>query len=121
MKQFALYIVLFSYSLLMVKPVMPYVYDAVAHVFFYAKHMATVHYEDGKFHVHKEIVDAKNSSTGNDSTSPNQKKQNTTTEHIITAQRLQGFFINRATAYPIPVSSSLMLGNIIKDFPPPRV
>lgn len=121
MKQFALYIVLFSYSLLMVKPVMPYVYDAVAHVFFYAKHMATVHYEDGKFHVHKEIVDAKNSSTGNDSTSPNQKKQNTTTEHIITAQRLQGFFINRATAYPIPVSSSLMLGNNIKDFPPPRV
>ena len=38
----------------MLKPAIPYVSDAVSHVLWYNEHMATVHLENGKYHVHKE-------------------------------------------------------------------
>ncbi len=44
------------FALVMLKPVMPDLTDTVAHVFWYSQHMATVHYEDGVYHVHKESV-----------------------------------------------------------------
>ena len=41
----------------MCKSLLPHVSDGIAHAFFYAQHMATVHYEHGKLHVHKEVMD----------------------------------------------------------------
>ena len=42
----------------MLKPVLPYVSDLLAHVFWYSDHMATMHYENGKFHVHLQSSEA---------------------------------------------------------------
>lgn len=58
MKKALLYLLLFSYSIIVLKPVMPTLADTVAHVFWYSEHMATVHYENGRYHVHLEYADA---------------------------------------------------------------
>lgn len=56
MKIVCSYIIVLVFALVMLKPVMPYISDTVAHVFWYSQHMATLHYEDGKYHVHKQSV-----------------------------------------------------------------
>lgn len=56
MKKTLLYIVLFTYASMMCKPVLPYMVDIIAHTFYYKSHLATVHFENGKLHVHKEIL-----------------------------------------------------------------
>ena len=63
---------------------MPYVNDFVSHVFFYAKHMATVHAENGKWHVHFEAAENTQSDTNKESNLPSSsKKENTITEHCL--------------------------------------
>jgi hypothetical protein len=58
MKKALLHILLFSYVTVIIKPVMPSLSDLVAHVFWYSHHMATVHYEHGKYHVHYDYLEA---------------------------------------------------------------
>ncbi len=83
MKRIPLYILLLSYSALMLKPVSPYISDTIAHIFYYAQHMATVHYENGKFHVHKEVIAAaKEEAAPKDQTSS--KKDNSISDHLAT-------------------------------------
>lgn len=81
MKKIALYIVLLSYSLVIIKPVSPYFSDAVAHIFYYTQHMATVHYEDGSFHVHKEVME-KSAQSEKQQEVPASKKNNSGTDHL---------------------------------------
>jgi hypothetical protein len=50
------WIVLFSYTLLMFRPVMPVVMDVLAHTFWEQQHLLVVHEVNGKFHVHNELV-----------------------------------------------------------------
>ncbi len=107
MKKIALYIILFSYTVIMIKPVSPYIADTVAHIFFYAQHMATVHYQNGKFHVHREVIDNAKK-TANQTESPASKKDNSTSDHIalqqktdsVTAQTQIFYFQQRASALP---------------------
>lgn len=58
MKKALLYLLLFSYSIIVLKPVLPTISDTIAHIFWYSEHMATVHYEHGKYHVHLEYTEA---------------------------------------------------------------
>lgn len=105
----------------MLKPVTPYISDAVAHVFFYAQHMATVHYQNGKFHVHREIIDnAKKTASDKESESPDFKKQNSANDHIVLTQLLQTIHIYTVTVYYVIPSSSLLYTNICSDYPPPK-
>jgi hypothetical protein len=120
MKKAALYILLLSYTTVMLKPVAPYISDLVAHVFYYSKHMATVHYENGKLHVHKEILDnAKKEHPAKEA--PSSKKDNSTNDHI-------SFFKNHihqedvsTINYTIARSSSLPYNESLTDYPPPRI
>lgn len=122
MKKLFLHIVVISYAALLFKPVIPYVNDFVGHVFFYAKHLATVHEENGRFHVHLEA--AKNTSEENNkegSTPSSSKKDNAVTEHCF-------FIINDEPVFGNSVHLNHMLrnndvvfnGNIQKNYPPPR-
>jgi hypothetical protein len=56
MKKALLYLFVFTYTLSVIKPTMPYLYDAVAHAFFYQHHLSTVHTINGKQHVHHEFI-----------------------------------------------------------------
>lgn len=59
-----------TYALGVIKPTLPFVYDAVAHAFFYQHHITTVHMVNGKQHVHHEFVQAeKKENSGNNSAS----------------------------------------------------
>ena len=40
----------------LIKPILPLVTDVLAHAFFESKHIATIHYENGKQHIHLELV-----------------------------------------------------------------
>jgi hypothetical protein len=58
MKKALLYLLLFSYSIIVLKPVFPTIADTIAHICWYSEHMATVHYEHGQYHVHMEYTEA---------------------------------------------------------------
>jgi hypothetical protein len=120
MKKAALYILLLSYTTVMLKPVAPYISDLAAHVFYNSKHMSTVHYENGKLHVHKEIVDnAKKAEPAKET--PLSKKDNSANDHI-------SFFKNdvqqeepACITHIIARSSSLPCKDPSADHPPPRI
>ena len=50
-----IYLMLGIYTFGLIKPVMPLVKDIIAHTFFESSHMATVHYENGRYHIHLEL------------------------------------------------------------------
>lgn len=103
----------------MLKPVLPYVSDLVNHVFFYTQHMATVHYENGKYHVHKEIVDnAKKEASQKEI--PASKKENTTADHTVLQQKETPTALLMNRIMQIPVSTSLQHNYLPGDYPPPR-
>lgn len=48
----------------LIKPAVPLVKDLLAHTFFKTQHMATVHFENGRYHLHLEMKeDAKSNDT----------------------------------------------------------
>lgn len=54
-KRTFIYALLCVYALGLIKPVVPIVNDAIAHTFYKLEHIATVHYENGKYHLHAEL------------------------------------------------------------------
>ncbi len=63
---------------------MPTLADGFAHLLNYSEHIATVHYEDGKYHVHHEYIEAAKDITHEDSTSNNlTKKADNQNEHVM--------------------------------------
>ena len=59
-KRTFIYALLCVYVLGLIKPVVPIVNDAIAHTFYKLDHIATVHYEDGKYHLHAELEQESN-------------------------------------------------------------
>jgi hypothetical protein len=119
MKQVALYIILFSYSMVMLKPVVPYINDAIAHIFYYTQHMATVHYENGKYHVHREVMDnAKKEASQKEI--PTSKKDNSTTDHTSFQQKEIPTDLSVHTLYPIGGTTALLCNYLAGEYPPPR-
>ena len=63
---------------------MPTLADAFGHVLNYSDHIATVHHEHGKYHVHYEYIEAaKKDSPGNAPFSNTVKKTDNSNEHLI--------------------------------------
>ena len=119
MKQIALYIVLLSYSTVMLKPLSPYISDTVEHIFNYTQHMATVHYENGKYHVHKELVDnAKKNIPAKET--PVSKKENSANDYISTQQKQAVQISLSYIAYQFSSASKLINNYLAGDYPPPR-
>lgn len=55
MKKVFVYITLFFYVVVQLKPLVAVLEDVIAHTFYKVQHMATVHYENGKYHLHAEL------------------------------------------------------------------
>jgi hypothetical protein len=119
MKQIALYIILFSYSIVVLRPVSPYVSDAIEHIFNYTQHMATVHYENGKYHIHKELVD-NTKQTNPAKETPSAKKENSQNDHISIKQNQSAQVLPLNFLHQTPSSSSLLNNCLAADYPPPR-
>ena len=118
MKKALLYLVLFSYTTIVLKPVFPTIADTVAHIFWYSAHMATVHVENGKYHVHYELQDAaKKTAPEKDA---NLSKSESNAEHLIVenSYKFSSPLIIK-TFFHSP-SSYLLHTHLNGDFPPPR-
>jgi hypothetical protein len=69
-RKITLYTLICIYSFALIRPAMPLVNDAVAHIFFKMEHLATVHFENGKYHIHAELQKAsENTNSKNNTTS----------------------------------------------------
>ena len=81
--------------------------------------MATVHYQDGKLHVHKEIVDnAKKTESDKDTNTL--KKNNTVTDHINVQQTENEQLLVLDNAFQITALEKLACNYLAGDYPPPR-
>jgi len=65
MKKITTLILLFCYSMALIRPITPVIGDVIAHTFWRAQHMATVHFENGKYHVHYALQAAAKEDYGN--------------------------------------------------------
>ena len=121
MKKLLLYIVLSSYAIVMIKPALPYVSDFIGHLVFYKQHMATVHFENGKYHVHKEVVkDVKEENSGKNSL-PEKKKNSMQYEYVAVANKQNLQTVNLlSTAYSIYLQQNNSSPYIAYNYPPPR-
>ncbi len=119
MKKTALYFLLFSYAMVILKPVAPYVSDAVAHIFYYSQHMATVHYENGKMHVHREIVNNEKKDQPSKEI-PASKKENSANDHISLQVKQSVQSIPVIRSYQIIATASLLNNYLAAEYPPPR-
>ena len=120
MKKTALYILLFANSTAMLKPVTPYISDAVAHIFYKARHMATVHYEDGKFHVHKEVLkNVKENEPGKEK--PSSKKDNSTNDQFCSLKNDEQQRLFSCNDYSSFLTAILPFTDPRQDYPPPKV
>ena len=86
MKRLLLYIVFVSYAIVMIKPALPYVSDFIGHVLFYQQHLATVHFENGKYHLHQEVAKNIKEESSGKNTLP-EKKKNTAEDFTATLSK----------------------------------
>ncbi len=119
MKKPVAYIFLIAYSVLLLRPAIPFVADVMAHAFWYSQHIATVHYENGKYHVHYQCMDeSKKSIPGKNSQGI--KTENFAGDYMITEHSFE-FSIS-----PVPEDLyshySFAMPNIFptNNYPPPR-
>ena len=103
----------------MFKPVMPYVTDIIAHIFFFKDHMLTVHAHNGKYHVHAEVAEAAKNQQ-QDKNTDTIKKGMFGAEHIFT-ETYKSFSsntsINWCVLLPVPIKKAF----VSHHFPPPRI
>ena len=119
MKKALSYILLFSYALVLLRPLLPIVIDTTAHLFWRYEHIATVHYEKGKAHVHFELLQ---SSDKSDSEKNNQKSSTNSFEDphemIVVV-----FHFTTDPFFPIYLFSPQDhwdTYDLLADYPPPR-
>jgi len=103
----------------MLKPVSPFITDTVEHIFNYTQHMASVHYENGTYHVHKELVDDEKKNNLSKEASAS-KKDNSANDHIVIQQKLTASFLSTSISFQISSASKLINNYLAADYPPPR-
>jgi hypothetical protein len=119
MRKIILHFFLFSYIIVMIKPVMPYITDGIAHLLFFKDHVETVHSHHGKLHIHAELAAAEKSSSP-EKNNTIQKKYSFDNEYLILKK-------NKFT--PFSTSANLFKGLkfhqkdvcMNTDFPPPKM
>lgn len=112
------------YSCMPLKPILPFASDFIAHTFNEFDHVATVHFENGKYHVHSEV--AKDAQSNNDSEAPvsetNLKIDLHCAPEIITSHSEQPIF-DRKTSLKIAIHSQAFFNgrSVSPNYPPPQV
>ncbi|MEO7312860.1 MAG: hypothetical protein ABIX01_20920 [Chitinophagaceae bacterium] len=67
---------------MLLKPVLPYVSDFLAHAFWKYEHIATVHKENGKTHIHYELQQAAKEN-GTDKSNAASNMETSVTPHVM--------------------------------------
>ena len=121
MKKLLSPILLMCCAIVMFKPVLPFIVDGISHTFFYTQHMATVHYENGKYHVHYEAAkNVKEDASGKTASSSSSKKDTGPTEYTSTTIFVDFIVHYFSNTHSFTNAPSLMSGIINNNYPPPR-
>ena len=85
MKKVLIYILLIFYVIVQLKPLTVIVQDVLAHTFFKMQHMATIHKENGQYHLHLQLKDIseKENSSSSEKTPSSQKFNENISAHVI--------------------------------------
>ena len=121
MKKVFVYIALSVYVFAQVKPLAVIAEDFLAHTFWCVQHMATVHFENGKYHVHAELNDLHEK----ENKTPQQKIDSSEKIVEITAKEFHQLnFIEELNAFLIPAniyqSQDVLAGFTRTEIPPPK-
>lgn len=95
-KQFSI-LLLLCYSLALVKPLAPAVSDFLNHTFWKTEHLATVHFENGKYHLHIDMQKAGKEGQQND---PKKLSEKNSTVHLKTGYTVIPTPLKRSTILP---------------------
>jgi len=120
LKRIISYLVLFSYTIIILKPVIPIVSDSVAHIFWKLEHISTVHSHDGDNHVHKEIIKTETQDQS-DKTSAPSRSEVVLHPHLITKISYDFSLIPEVQIYNAPSFSYYPQASLKMDDPPPKV
>src|SRR5580700_3010857 len=82
MKKFTAVLLFVCYAMALIRPITPVIGDMLAHTFWRAQHMATVHFENGQYHVHYALQAAAKEDYGNKKPS-SVKADETLDTHIV--------------------------------------
>lgn len=115
------WVLLVAYALFILKPVVPVIVDKLAHTFWLNFHVAVVHVENGKEHVHYELSRMAKD-FGNDKSGGKVKQETESTPHLVTAttvlnlgQTLQPLKVRHAV-----FASAVLPGEVAYNGPPPK-
>ena len=98
---------------------MPYVKDAIAHLFFYKDHMMQVHAHNGKYHVHKEMAEVSKKEQAGKGPGSSGKKSSLSFEFVFFHKNNVTSYFYLSKTYCI-CSMQFETRVILHDYPPPR-
>lgn len=100
-----IYLLLMAYMLLQLSPLVTVLADTWAHTFQSKLHLATVHFENGHYHLHTELNDIENTSKEKNTTKPTSEKTNSiTTYHLLNQTHFS--FKTNANLISLPLSTA---------------
>jgi hypothetical protein len=121
-KKASIYILLFFYVVVQLRPLTAVVQDLIAHTFFKMQHMATVHYENGKYHLHNELKTiTEEDSNSTSEKAPSSQKTNETSNQI--NHRILFVFETYSISLPqtLPPDQNVITGFDSINAPPPKM
>lgn len=104
---------------MLIKPSIPLIADGLAHTFWYANHIATVHFENGKYHIHKEILED-SKKTYPEKNSSTTKTSQTVDEHVSINVSLSYFCAIEITNKIFARNCNLLSQSLKEEFRPPK-
>jgi hypothetical protein len=108
------------YTATQLRPLVAVVQDVIAHTFFKLQHTATVHYENGHYHLHKELKDISEEDNGSNSEKSSQKTDEVLSNHFPQKNEFTFLGLHTITLTP-PSSQGKCLSAFIKiNSPPPK-
>jgi len=120
MKRALSYLLLLAYSTVMLMPVLPYVSDSLAHTFWLYQHIATVHYEHGKYHTHYEAL-AIAKQTNSEKGAPNAKLTNSADDHYAASTHYYCYYSIASKQLFYTYNIIAVANPLCCDYPPPEV
>ncbi len=110
----------FVYAFAVLKPVLPVINDLLAHAFFNSHHLATVHYENGAYHLHMELkVESDQQKEKSKENAPASSSE-TLANHLNVKTNALNIYRSIISINFQPLTPSTHDGWVYKTNPPPR-
>jgi hypothetical protein len=122
MNKTLVYLLVFVYAFTILRPLSPLLNDFIAHTFWKMEHLATVHFENGTYHLHAELTEAANKEEPKApaTSHSNTKSVELLTDHILTDSVVLIPFDFGYSAYFIPLSENVSSPYLSRFGPPPE-